>query len=109
MTLLKMPMFVWTWLITAYMLIVAMPVLAGAVTMLLTDRHFDTNFFNGRGWRRPGAVPAHLLVLRPPGGLHPDPARIRHHLGGDSDLRAQAPVRLPLDGVCHLRHRDFYR
>jgi cytochrome c oxidase subunit 1 len=49
MTLMKMPMFVWTWLITAYMLIVVMPVLAGAVTMLLTDRHFNTHFFNAAG------------------------------------------------------------
>ncbi|KQQ47746.1 cytochrome oxidase subunit I [Duganella sp. Leaf126] len=46
MTLMKMPMFSWTWLITAYLLIAVMPVLAGAVTMLLTDRHFGTTFFN---------------------------------------------------------------
>src|SRR5512139_2936417 len=46
MTLMKMPMFCWTWLITAYLLIAVMPVLAGAVTMLLTDRHFGTSFFN---------------------------------------------------------------
>src|ERR1700686_2943092 len=49
MTLMKMPMFVWTWLVTAYMIILVMPVLAGAVTMLLTDRHFDTHFFNAAG------------------------------------------------------------
>ena len=49
MTYMKMPLFVWTWFITAYLLVAVMPVLAGAVTMLLTDRHFDTHFFNAAG------------------------------------------------------------
>ncbi len=49
MTLMKMPLFCWTWLITAYLLIASMPVLAGAVTMTLTDRHFGTSFFNAAG------------------------------------------------------------
>ena len=49
MTLMRMPLFVWTWLITAYLLVAAMPVLAGAVTMTLTDRHFGTSFFNAAG------------------------------------------------------------
>ena len=49
MTLMKMPLFVWTWLITAFLLIAVMPVLAGAVTMLLTDKFFGTSFFNAAG------------------------------------------------------------
>jgi cytochrome c oxidase subunit I len=49
MTLLKMPLFTWTWLITAYLLILVMPVLAGAVTMLLTDKYFGTAFFSAAG------------------------------------------------------------
>ncbi len=49
MTLMKMPMFAWGWLITAFLLIATIPVLAGAVTMLLTDRHFGTHFFDAAG------------------------------------------------------------
>jgi len=49
MTLMKMPMFVWTWLITAYLLIAVMPVLAGGVTMLITDQFFGTSFFQAAG------------------------------------------------------------
>jgi cytochrome c oxidase subunit I len=48
-TLLRMPLFCWTWLITAYLLILVMPVLAGAVTMLLTDHFFGTTFFSASG------------------------------------------------------------
>ena len=49
MTLMKMPMFAWSWLVTAFLLIATIPVLAGAVTMLLTDRHFGTHFFDAAG------------------------------------------------------------
>ncbi len=49
MTLMKMPMFVWTWLITAFLLVAVMPVLAGTVTMVLMDRHFGTHFFDAAG------------------------------------------------------------
>src|SRR6186997_1436171 len=47
--LLNMPLFCWSWLITAYLLIAVMPVLAGAVTMLLTDHFFGTTFFSASG------------------------------------------------------------
>lgn len=49
MTYMKMPLFVWTWLVTAYLLLAVMPVLAGAVTMMLMDIHFGTSFFNAAG------------------------------------------------------------
>ncbi len=49
MPLMKMPIFVWNWLITAFLLLAVMPVLAGTVTMMLMDRHFGTSFFNAAG------------------------------------------------------------
>jgi cytochrome c oxidase subunit I len=42
----RLPLFVWSILIYAVLLIVAIPVIGAAVTMLLTDRHFGTHFFD---------------------------------------------------------------
>ena len=49
MGLMRMPMFAWNWLITAFLLIAVMPVLAATITMTLTDRHFGSTFFNSAG------------------------------------------------------------
>ncbi|HAV93333.1 MAG TPA: cytochrome c oxidase subunit I [Proteobacteria bacterium] len=49
MTYARMPIFVWSWFITALLVLAIMPVLAGTVTLMLTDRHFGTSFFNAAG------------------------------------------------------------
>ena len=93
----RLPLFVWAILTYAILLILALPVIAGAVTLLLTDRHFGTHFFDPIQRRLAAAVAAPVLVLRAPRGLHHGPAGLRDHLRGPAGLRAQADLRLQGD------------
>ena len=105
MTLMKMPVFTWMSFVVQVLLVFAMPVISVALFLLTFDRLFDANFFNVRAGRRPAAVGAPVLDLRAPGGLHPDPARLRHRVGDHPGVLPQADLRLPVHGVLGHRHR----
>ena len=49
MSLHKLPLFVWAIFITAILLLLSLPVLAGGITMLLSDRNFNTSFYDPAG------------------------------------------------------------
>ena len=86
MTLFRMPIFVWTILVTSVLVLMGTPVLTAALMMLYIDRNFGGSFFNtALAGRQRDPLAERLLVLQPPGRLHHDPA-------GDGD-RQRGPSR----------------
>ena len=121
MTWMRMPLFVWTIYIYSVMLLLVLPALSAGLTLLLLDRQRRNPLLRPDAGRQRGALAARLLVLRPPRGLHHDPAGDGDGLGDHPRLRAEADLRLQggrvLDGrdrllldarlgAPHVRRRD---
>ena len=122
MTLNRMPAFVWSLLGMAFMILFAVPAVTLAAGLLEIDRIFGTAFFVSGHGGSVLAVPAPVLVLGPPGGVHPLPARGRDdarrsipvfsataprrlHVGRDGAGRHRVHQLRRL-GAPHVRHRD---
>ena len=74
MSLIRMPVFVWTtW--SRVLILLSFPVITVALFLLMFDRQFGTVFFDRGTECRRDLVATHLLDLRTSGSLHPDHAR----------------------------------
>ena len=105
MTMMRMPMFVWMSFITQILLLLAFPVIAVALILLMFDRFFGTHFFIPAGGGEPLLWQHLFWIFGHPGGLHHDPAGDGHGLRDAAGLLPQAAVRLRGDGVLRRVHR----
>ncbi len=99
MSFFRMPLLVWANFSTSLLVVIATPFVAASQFFVLLDRALGFNFFDVGQGRRRADVPARLLVLLAPGGLHHDAARLRDHQRDHRREVAQADLRLPHDGL----------
>ena len=93
MTMFRMPIFTWNALLTSMLALMAFPVLAAALLVLEIDRRLGAQVFDAASggailWQNP------VLVLRPPGGVHPRDPVLRHRDRDHPGVQPQAAVRL---------------
>ena len=101
----RLPIFVWTIYATSFIFLLAVPVLAMALILVIVERLLQHRHLRSGPGRRSAAVSAPVLVLLAPGRLHHDPAGHGHRQRGHPLLRPQEPVRLHVRRLVELRHR----
>jgi cytochrome c oxidase subunit 1 len=120
----RMPLFLWALYATSIIQILATPVLGITLLLLIAERASRRGHLRPGQGRRPGALPALLLVLQPPGGVHHDPARHGRDQrviapsatstssatsSSPSAQRRHRPAGLPRVGPPHVRERPVQR
>ena len=97
MTMFRMPIFVWNTMVTSLLVLIAFPILAGALLSLEADRKIGAHVFDAvHGGADPVAAP--VLVLRASRGLHHRAAVLRHHHRDPAGVQPQADLRLRRPG-----------
>ena len=91
MSLFRVPVFVWMGLVVQLLLAFSLPIITVALFQLLFDREFADELLRSDGGRGSDPVAAPVLAVRTSRGLHPDPPRVRHRLGGPAGLLAASP------------------
>ncbi len=91
MTWFRMPLFTWSLYATAWVQILATPIIAITLLLIIVERLFGVGLLRPGQGRRPDPVPAPVLDLFPPGGLHHDPAGHGRGLRDHPRLLAQEP------------------
>ncbi len=105
MTLMRLPLFSWSMIATLIIILGGTPALAAALALMMWDRgRWDALL---QRHRRPADVAEPLLVLFAPGGLHHDPAGLRHHFRSAAGVRPQADLWLQDDRLLQHGHRHL--
>ena len=99
MTWFRLPLLVWAIYATSIVMVLATPVLAMSLLLIMAERCLGVPIFDPGQWRRSAAVPAPVLVLQPPGGLHHDPAGHGRGLRDHHLLRPPPRLRLHRHGL----------
>jgi heme/copper-type cytochrome/quinol oxidase subunit 2 len=102
MSLNRMPLFCYAFLAVSFAIVFALPPLNLALIFLELERRLGFSLLRRRPRRRPAAVAAPVLDLRPPRGLHHHPARVRHRDVDHPDVRAPPMVAFPLVALAEI-------